>query len=241
MKALEMLVEAGLRVEKVRVQTQVRRTHLALKDRDDKLTDELLERTQDLEKWIDDQTASLIQTHPAYPWFSRIKGIGRENIAKVTSQIDIEKANTISSLWKFTGFSVDNGKAPKPTKGEKLSYNAELRTMCWRLAGSLLRAKGKFYEKYLDFKEQYKSRYAVVPTSKLPKKDGKRYEPEGVISEGHLHAMAQRKMVKLFLACLWIIWRQQEGLPITKPYAIDKLGHNSYIDPWEMTDRETEL
>jgi len=26
-------------------------------------------------------------------------------------------------------------------------------------------------------------------------------------------------------------------LPVTKPYAIDKLGHDSFIDPWSMTDR----
>ncbi len=77
-----------------------------------------------------------------------------------------------------------------------------------------------------------------MPATKLPKdKNGKRYEPEGIISAGHVHNQALRKMIKLFLACLWLKWREAEGLPVTKPYAIDKLGHNSYIDPWEMVDR----
>jgi hypothetical protein len=49
--------------------------------------------------------------------------------------------------------------------------------------------------------------------------------------------MAVRKAIKLFLACLWLVWREAEGLPISKPYAIDKLGHNSYIVPWKMIDK----
>jgi len=58
-----------------------------------------------------------------------------------------------------------------------------------------------------------------------------------MISEGHIHNMALRKMIKLFLVCLWVVWREEEGLSVTKPYAIDRLGHNSYIGPWEMVDR----
>ncbi|GAJ19172.1 unnamed protein product [marine sediment metagenome] len=58
-----------------------------------------------------------------------------------------------------------------------------------------------------------------------------------VIWVGHLDAMAVRKMIKLFLACLWLVWREAEGLPTRSPYAIEKQGHSSVISPWEMTDR----
>ena len=58
-----------------------------------------------------------------------------------------------------------------------------------------------------------------------------------MIAEGHVHNQAMRKMVKLFLACLWLTWREAEGLPVAKPYAIDQLGHDSYIAPWDMVDR----
>lgn len=241
MKPLEMLVEAAIKVEKLRVQTQVRQSHLTRNERHDDLTDELLERTNDLEKWIDKKVAKLILTHPAYPWFSKVKGIGKENIGKVVAQVDIEKATTISALWKYAGFSVDNGKAPKRTKGEKLSYNSELRSMCWRVGKSLIMAQGRFYDYYKSQKERYVQRYtaegiSIVPTAALPKKSGKTYEPEGKISEGHVHNQAMRKMIKLFLACLWLVWREQEGLPTTKPYAIDILAHDSFIEPWDMAD-----
>jgi hypothetical protein len=242
MKPLNTLVDATLAIEKLRVASEVRQSNLAKQGKKDPETDELHRRLKDLEHYVDGRIAELLKAHPAYPWFSRVKGVGRENIAKVVGLIDIEKADTISSLWKYAGFGVEDGKAPKRVKGEKLSYNSQLRSLCWRLGTSLLRARGKFYRKYLAYKEQYESRfenqaYRIVPASALPKKAGKRYEPEGVISEGHIHNMALRKTLKLFLSCLWITWREAEGLPVTEPYAIDKLGHDSFISPDSLRDR----
>jgi hypothetical protein len=241
--SLTYLVDASLTIEKLRVATQVRQTHLSLQGRQDPDTDDLLENLMALEKYVDGKVAARIKTHPAYGWFSRVKGVGKENIGKVVGPIDIEIADTVSSLWKFAGFSVDDGRAPQRRKGAgPLHYNSQLRSMCWRLGSSLLRARGKFYGYYLEQKERYVQRYqnegrSIVPATALPKKDGKRYEPENMISEGHVHNQALRKMIKMFLSCLWVVWREAEGLPVTRPYAIDQLGHNSYIDPWEMIDR----
>ncbi|GAH51683.1 unnamed protein product [marine sediment metagenome] len=78
----------------------------------------------------------------------------------------------------------------------------------------------------------------ITPCCDSPQIEKKlRQEPPDIIWVGHLDAMAVRKAIKLFLACLWLVWREAEGLPVSKPYAIDRLGHNSFIDPWEMTDR----
>ena len=242
--SLTTMVDAALAIEKLRVAAEVRQSHLALQGKQDPETDELHRRLKDLEDFADETVAHLIQGHPAYPWFNRVLGVGRENIGKVVGPIDIERATTISALWKFAGFSVEDGTAPRRVKGGgKLSYNSQLRSMCWRLGSSLLRAKGKFYDYYLKEKDKYYQKYQnqgikIVPATSLPKdKDGKRYKPEGLISEGHVHNQSMRKMIKLFLACLWVIWREAEGLPVTKPYAIDRLGHNSFIEPWGMIDR----
>ena len=245
-KTLTTLVNAALAIEKLRVASEIRQTHLTRQEKQDPETDELHRRLkdfEDFEDFVDGRVSYFIQSHPAYPWFSEVKGVGRENIAKVVALIDIQKANTISSLWKFAGLSVENGVAPKRHKGGgRLEYNSQLRSMCWRLGLSLLRAKAKFYDYYLKEKDKYYQKYEnqgikIVPATSLPKKDGKRYEPEGMIAQGHVHNRAMRKMVKLFLACLWLVWREAEGLPVTKPYAIERLGHNSYIGPWEMTGR----
>lgn len=265
-KSLDYIVDAAVTIEKLRVACQVRQTHLTLQNKQDPETDELVRRLRDVEDYVDDRVAELIRSHPAYPWFSRIKGVGGENIAKVIAPIDIERADTISSLWKFAGFSVEEGIAPRRVKGGgKLAYNSHLRSMCWRLATSLKRTKGKFYEYYIREKDKYTERFLSQGYKILATPQGKwacsncgaswarkrditpccdnqqiekklRQEPSGVIWAGHLDAMAVRKMIKLFLACLWLVWREAEGLPITKPYSIEKLGHSSFIDPWEMVD-----
>ncbi|MBA7650598.1 hypothetical protein ES703_58408 [subsurface metagenome] len=266
-KSLTHMVDAAVAVEKLRVASEVRQSHFALKGRQDPETDELHLRLKDLEDYVDSRVADLIQGHPAYPWFSRVKGVGNENIGKVVAPINIERATTISALWKFTGYSVEDGNAPRRVKGGgKLAYNNQLRSMCWRLASSLKRAKGCFYGYYIQEKEKYTERFLsqglkilatpsgrwacsncgaswakkrdIGPCCNSPQIEKKlRQEPPGVIWMGHLDAMAVRKMIKLFLACLWLVWREAEGLPITKPYAIDKLGHSSYIVPWEMVDK----
>lgn len=266
-KSLTTMVDAALAIEKLRVASEVRQTHLSLKGKQDPETDELHRRLSDLEDYVDGRVAVLIQEHPAYPWFSRVKGIGKENIGKVVGLIDITKAPTISSLWKFAGQApTEDGKTMKRVKGEKLEYNSQLKSMCYRLATSLKRATGKFYEYYIKEKEKYTERFLSQGYKILPTPQGKwaclncgaswgrkkditpccdnpriekkvREEPPGVIWLGHLDMMAMRKAIKLFLGHLWVVWREAEGLPVTKPYAIDQLGHDSYIDPWEMTDR----
>lgn len=245
MDTLSAMVDASLVIEKLRVASQVRQSHLGLQGRQDPETAELYRRINDLEEYVDGRVAILIAGHPAYNWFSKVKGIGKENIGKVVAPIDIDRAGTISSLWAFAGFAPDpeTGKAMRRVKGGgKLTYNSQLRSMCWRLGSSLLRAKGKFYQYYNHQKDRYTEQFTnrgirIVPATSLPKKDGKRYEPEDIISEGHLHNMAMRKMIKLFLGCLWLTWREAEGLPLTEPYAIGILGHDSFIKPWEMTDK----
>ena len=114
--------------------------------------------------------------------------------------------------------------------------------MCWRTGSSLLRVKGKFYEYYVAEKQKYIQKYvnqgwSIVPASKLPKKDGKMVEADGFISEGHIHNMALRKMIKRSEPAYGGNGEKAEGLPATMPYAIDQLGHDSFVTPDEMTDR----
>lgn len=40
----------------------------------------------------------------------------------------------------------------------------------------------------------------------------------------HRHMMAKRYMIKMFLQDLWVVWRGLEGLPVSDPYPVAKLG-----------------
>lgn len=320
MDQFNALENAITSIEKTCTSLKIRKSHLKLQGRSDPVTDELLAKTEELKEYAVCRAADQLKEHPAYPWFSRILGVGRENIGKClgpvrvkpadefvcikkgckyfvlkngqtipplcpkckTQMIDPPYANTPSGLHKFAGNAVEDGKSPKRTPGVKSSYNSHLRSMFWRLMGSILKAGlrqkclkcgaivgqgtldkeeneglcpkckndsfetiaiSKFAQKYLNFKELYVSRFTaqgftIVPAASLPiNKEGKKYEPEGVISEGHIHNLANKRTVKLFQTCLWLVWRKAEGLPVTMPYVIDKLGHDSFIDPWEMVDR----
>ncbi len=240
--SLPALVDAALTIEKLRVSSEVRQSHLARHNEHDPETDELHRRIRSLEDYVDARVATLLKAHPAYPWFSRVKGVGGENIGKVVGLVDIEVATTPSALWKFAGYAPVDGKAEKRQKGAKLHYNSQLRSMSWRLANSLLRARGKFYDYYLAEKDKYQQRFhnegkQIIPATQLPKDNGKRFEPSDLISEGHVHNMALRKMIKLFLALLWLTWREAEGLPTPTPYPVEYLGHSHVITPEEMCDR----
>ncbi len=240
---LPTLVDVQLSVEKLRIALQVRSTHLRKQKREDTETDKLLDVVRDVEEYVDNRVAQLLKEHPAYPWFSTVKGIGGENIGKVVGMIDIEKAPHVSSLWKYCGMHVsENGTAPKREAGKKLEYNSRLRSMCWRLGSSLLKAKGKFYLYYIHEKEKYTIRYTnegrqIVPAEQLPKEKGKKVESSTFISEGHIHNMAMRKTIKMFLSMLWVSWRRAEGLPVSEPYPIAHQGHSHIRTPDEWMEK----
>lgn len=258
MNNLASYVDTSLSIEKLRVASQIRQTHLTKQNKHDKNTDEIVIKLIELEDFINDIIANNLESHPAYWWFSHVKGVGRENIGKVVGFIrikpekgtdkegnekDLPYADTISSAWKFCGYALDeNGNTQKRTKGEKLDYCAPLRSMLYRLGTSLLRAKGKFYDFYNDKKAQYERRYIeqgwkIVPATQLTIKNGKKVEVHGIISEGHIHSLAFRKMMKLFVALLWLAWRKGEGLPETEPYAEAILKHQHIFKPEEFMDK----
>jgi len=172
--------------------------------------------------------------------------------------------DNISKLRRFAGLAPINGKAEKIVAGQKgIHYSPELRMLLWRLLISLMRARGVWYQKYLENDEYYIKRceregIKVIPTpqgryclscgeeKQVPKttkncpdcgeKLVAKGEPPGVIFRGHLVNMAKRRTVRLWLDCLYIVWRQALGLPVRSPYIVEYGGHH-LIDPWELTDR----
>lgn len=165
---LGFAVDMQLAIEKLRVATQVRSSHLAKADKADPFCQDAHRRLLKLEQWIDGSVAQQVSSHPAYPWFSHVRGVGKENIGKVVGQIDFTRAAYVSSLWKFAGYHVVDGKSPRPVKGQKLEYNKNLRVMVWRLASSLMRAKGKYYAYYQEAKDQEVKKLVVQGIKVLP-------------------------------------------------------------------------
>jgi hypothetical protein len=130
---------------------------------------------------------------------------------------DISKARTVSSLWKYAGFSPDE----KRVRGKPTNYNRKLKDHCHRVAAQLLKAGGKFAELYYKLREE---------------ESRKKFESPRGAHRMHIHLRALRKVKKEFLKMLWIAWRRSEGLPIRPPYSVEKLGHKSY-DPEDFIEK----
>ncbi len=91
----------------------------------------------------------------------------------------------------------------------------------------------------MDYKNRKMNNNPDIP--KLDNKGKQVFEKDGVTpvmvptySKGHLNAMANRYMIKMFFKNLWVFWRQLEGLSTEPGYEESKLGKDTskHIDPW---------
>ena len=136
----------------------------------------------------------------------------------------------VSSLWRWCGLDVVNGKAPKRKTGEKIHYNPKLRVLCWKIADSFVKQRTHPYRDIYDKEKEVQNR-REYDKGYLLNKYGGSYEHDDIhITKGHAENRARRKMVKIFLERYWIKARTLKNLPISKPYVISKLGHKHYVE-----------
>lgn len=173
-------------------------------------------RFQDIEDELTALIKLTIEEHEMWPWLDQVKGIGPGLAAQLVAFVDIEKAPTISSLWKFAGQAVNNkGEADRRVKGQKLEYNAKLKRSCYLVEESFMRSSSPYRRIYDEAKEQYlRTRPDWTPK--------------------HIDMACKRKMVKVFLSHMWLVWRHVRGLPIGTPYAQGVLGHEHIHQPWDF-------
>ena len=166
----------------------------------------LLETEKELAKRLDGWS----KHHPIRIHFlSKVKGIGPILASGLIAWLTpISRFPNVSKLWAYCGLAP--GQERK--KGKKLSYNPKLKTLMWKVWSQFVKCKSFGRKLYLENKEYCKAKHP--DWTKL-----------------HIHNWAGRKTVKIFLACLWTKWRQLEGLSVTKPYAIQFLGHSDLITP----------
>lgn len=142
----------------------------------------------------------------------KVRGIGPMLAAKIVSMIDITRSSNVSQLWRFSGYGVIEGKRERMTKGEKLHYNIRLKTTLYLLGDSFIKSRSPYRDVYDSAKAYYIAN-----------------RPDWTL--GHQDAAARRRMIKYFLANLWVHWRTLEGLETRSLYVIEKLGHEHYAPP----------
>lgn len=177
-----------------------------------------------MERFTLGQLHKLVQDEPIYKTFlEHVRGIGPAMASVIISEIDIRKARTPSSLWKYAGLDVTNNGEGRTRKKEHLvdrryansngviktrksiAFNPFLKAKLTGVLGpSFLRTAND--DKYAKLYYTYRKKISEQPAhADKPK--------------GRLHAMAIRYMIKRFLVDLYNKWRALEKLPVAVEYS----------------------
>ncbi len=201
----------------------------------------------DREAAIDKLLAHMLGKIPIWTEFlESVKGIGPRLAGRLIHAVgDISMARHASSLWKLFGLDVyidpktGIGSARTLYKPEHqvdktisrkdgtvkefrgAAFDPKRRALAVGVIGaSFIKAKNS---KYSPIFYNYRTRmenHAIYGVHN----DGKEVDGYGKISKMRRMRQATRYMVKIFLADLWLEWRKIEGLPISDPYSVAKLG-----------------
>jgi len=195
-----------------------------------------------LEKVEREQFNSLTKVLEDFPIYMEfllgVRGVGPAMAAVIISEFDITRAKYVSNMWSYAGLDVaadGRGRSRRkehlvkrqyidakgePQERDSITFNPFLKTkLVGVLSGSFLKSGSSYNEHYYNYKNRIQSRQSPG-TNRQPLPEG-----EQPWSKIRIHRAALRYMVKMFLIDLYVKWRTLEGLPVTKTYHEDKLGH----------------
>jgi len=257
--ALRRKVRIFYDLQRLRMQTAGRTldraTDIELHESDVAILDARAANLHDAEK----EALKDIEAHLAtMPAFTKIlaekpkwRGIGPTLAGVLLSEIDINRAETVSALWRYAGLAPqkawrcktcqDTVVSNKANGGWKHEYNRKekcaagntmLEANVYESAAAERPTKGE----KLHYNSFLKTKLVGVMGSCLLKANSPwrkfyddykhRLQSAGKgMSDGHRNSMANRYMVKMLLQEFWIQWRTLEGLPIRESYQEQYLGH----------------
>jgi len=201
----------------------------------------LNDQSDTLEKQVKRALDAYTDAQPIGKWAREVYGVGPVITAGLIAHIDIEQAPTVGHIWRYAGLD------PSSTwnKGEKRPWNADLKTLCWKIGQSFMKFHNQeacFYGKIYSQRKAYEvdrneSGGNTETAAKIltVKKIGKATEAfkhlsKGVLPPGQIDARARRYAVKLFLSHLQLIWwtLEHDELP-PKPYILTQEGGHAHM------------
>jgi len=170
-------------------------------------------------------------------WAMSQYGIGPVITAGLISHIDIDRAPTAGSVWRYAG--VDP--TIKWEKNQKRPFNAELKTLVWKIGQSFMKFSNKdecFYGKlYKQDKERriamneagdFADKAKAILAAKEWKRDNvtRRRLKDGFLPDGQIDAQARRFAAKIFLSHFHAVWfEDHHNEPAPTPYTIAHMEH----------------
>lgn len=182
------------------------------------------------------------ESKQAGQWALSIRGVGPVLTAGLLAHIDMSKASSPSSVWRFAGLD--------PTavwaKGQKRPHNAKLKVLCWKLGESWKRFSGPsadtskpealYCRLYRERKEREVTKneagdFAELAAKTLAErtfrdKPTKEIYESGKLPPGRLDLRATRYATKIFLSHFWAVqYEILNGTPAPDPWAVAHGGH----------------
>lgn len=178
----------------------------------------LMEKSSKLENSYKNLMMTYISEEKIWKGFlAKVKGLGPVLSSNLIKNFgDCGRFQTVSSLWKYCGYHVVGGASVKREKGKKLGFNLKMRTLCWKIADSLIKQNSPIYR---DIYDNEKARQLARKDKNKPK------------NKMHAHLRALRVMIKVFLQHYYSASKELTGQKAEKPYVIEKLKHRDFI-PW---------
>jgi transposase len=187
------------------------------------------QRLAELDKDVARLVATLAQHDPLVLATLGVPGIGPITVAGLTVYVDLAKAPSASSLWKYVGLHVASHE--RYVKGVKGGGNKTLRTILFTTATSAVKMGDS--SPYRIVYDRVKARLAAsekIVSSRGT--DGKLREVAWKDAKpSHRHGAAMRAIIKHFLADYWFVGRTLAGLPTRSLYVEEQLGHTGIIAP----------
>jgi hypothetical protein len=230
------LVDSYYTIQDDRIRTGNQISALSKSDDPHELLDWLNSQARNLEGFI----KIALDLYSEDCWGRSVKGIGPVLAAGLLAHIDIEKAPTVGHIWRYAGLDPTS----KWKKGKKRPWNANLKTLCWKIGESFVKFQDSQYgQAYVDRKKleierneagKFADQAEAILKAKKIGKDTDAYKAyiEGRLPKAHIHARAKRYAVKLFLSH----WHEMEykkhyGKPPPLPYPIAHQDHVHLIAP----------
>jgi hypothetical protein len=125
----------------------------------------------------------------------------------------------------------------KPTSqrriaGQLIDYNPGFKDLCYLIGEQFVKQSESPYRKLY---EQYYLEYSTLPDLAKERDEKKKDPVDGKMgSKGtaHIYNMSRRRAVKMFIAHMWQVWRELEGLPTPDPYGFGH-DHVDKIEPFQ--------
>jgi len=179
----------------------------------------------DVEARAAKEMEKLAKMLPVWEWADGVRGFGARSLAVI-----IGEAGNLSSypkkghLWKRMGLAVLDGvrqgglgKAAGDQAWVEHGYNPYRRSQMFVIGDSLVKGGEYYRQVYLDRKSYERAKaeaagYTVAPSAKIPKA-----RKDEFVSDGMIHARAQRYMEKRLLKDLWQAWNADRWASKTVP------------------------